>query len=157
MYILYYDGLFFAECRKMYFVNISGKREGPEKYIKNYMKTTNSVWLRLYMRKNERVQHPSRPLTPAWAVLNFQHFKVLESMIRGNFFWLLHGHYTYSCDALISGKKWSLRSINISKIIWKLQTRFDWVCTWGIIEYPSRSQAKVYDVYPVCFFCMLLI
>jgi hypothetical protein len=28
--------------------------------------------------------------------------------------------------------KWSLESINHKKITWRLQTRFDWVCTWGI-------------------------
>jgi hypothetical protein len=48
----------------------------------NYMKIADSVWLSLCMRPNEKVQHPSRPqLAPAWAVLTFQHLKVLESMI----------------------------------------------------------------------------
>jgi hypothetical protein len=31
------------------------------------------------MRDNEYVQHPSRPLVPAWAVLNSQHLIVLAS------------------------------------------------------------------------------
>jgi hypothetical protein len=30
-----------------------------------------SVWLSLYMKDNEYVRHPSRPLAPAWAVLKF--------------------------------------------------------------------------------------
>jgi hypothetical protein len=33
------------------------------------------------MRDNEYVQHPSRPLAPAWAALNSQHLIVLASMI----------------------------------------------------------------------------
>jgi hypothetical protein len=33
------------------------------------------------MRGNEKVQHPLRPQAPALALLYFQHFKVLESII----------------------------------------------------------------------------
>jgi hypothetical protein len=29
---------------------------------------------------------------------------------------------------------WTLGSMKNSKIPWKLQTRFDWVCTWGIMK-----------------------
>jgi hypothetical protein len=35
----------------------------------------------LYMRDNKYVQHPLRPLAPAWAVLNSKHLIVLASMI----------------------------------------------------------------------------
>jgi hypothetical protein len=45
------------------------------------MKIANSVWLNLYMRDYEKVQPFSCPLAPAWEVLNFQHIKVLESII----------------------------------------------------------------------------
>jgi hypothetical protein len=48
----------------------------------NYMKIADSVWLTLYMRDNEQVQHPSRPLALAWYVLKLQTINVLESMIR---------------------------------------------------------------------------
>jgi hypothetical protein len=37
------------------------------------MKIANSVWLRLFMRDNVKVQHLSRPLAPAIAVFNLQH------------------------------------------------------------------------------------
>jgi hypothetical protein len=33
----------------------------------NYKRIAESVWLSLYMRGNKYVQHPSRPLAPAWA------------------------------------------------------------------------------------------
>jgi hypothetical protein len=50
-----------------------------------YKRIVDSVWLSLYMRDNENVQNPSRPLAPTWAVLesglNFQHLIVLASMI----------------------------------------------------------------------------
>jgi hypothetical protein len=45
------------------------------------MKIADSVWLSLCMSDNEKVQHISRPLAPAWAVLNSQHLIVLASMI----------------------------------------------------------------------------
>jgi hypothetical protein len=46
------------------------------------MKIADSVSMSLlYMRDNETVQHHSRPLASMSAVLNFHHFKVLESMI----------------------------------------------------------------------------
>jgi hypothetical protein len=45
------------------------------------MKIAESVWLSLYRRDNEKVQHPSRPLAPAWAVINSQRLKDLDSMI----------------------------------------------------------------------------
>jgi hypothetical protein len=35
----------------------------------NHKRIADSVWLILYMRDNEYVQHPSCPLAPAWAVL----------------------------------------------------------------------------------------
>jgi hypothetical protein len=38
-------------------------------------------WSSLYMGDNENVHHPSRSLAPAWAILNFQHLKVMKSMI----------------------------------------------------------------------------
>jgi hypothetical protein len=31
-------------------------------------------------------------------------------------------------------KEWSIWSIILNKITWKLQTRFDWVCSWGIMK-----------------------
>jgi hypothetical protein len=37
------------------------------------MKIADLVLLSLYMRDNEKVQPPSHPLAPAWAVLNSQH------------------------------------------------------------------------------------
>jgi hypothetical protein len=37
----------------------------------NCMYITNSVWLSMFMRDNKKVQHPSRTLAPALAVLNF--------------------------------------------------------------------------------------
>jgi hypothetical protein len=45
------------------------------------MKIADSVWLNLYMRDNEKVQHPSRPQAPVWVVLSSQHLIVLASMI----------------------------------------------------------------------------
>jgi hypothetical protein len=39
------------------------------------------VWLSLYTRDNEKVQHPLHPLAPAWAVLNSQHLKVLKQFL----------------------------------------------------------------------------
>jgi hypothetical protein len=37
---------------------------------------------------------------------------------------------------------WYLRIVKDNKITWKLQTRFDWVCTWGIM--------KKCSVHPSC-------
>jgi hypothetical protein len=45
------------------------------------MKIVDSFWLGQYIRENEEVQHYSLPLAPAWAVLNFQHLKVIKSLI----------------------------------------------------------------------------
>ena len=45
------------------------------------MKTADSVLLSLFMRDNENVQHPSRPLASAWAVLSSKYMKILESLI----------------------------------------------------------------------------
>jgi hypothetical protein len=39
------------------------------------------------MRDNEYVPHPSRPLAPAWAVLNSQHLIVMASMIPKTLFY----------------------------------------------------------------------
>jgi hypothetical protein len=58
------------------------QNDPPEALITTkYMKIAELVWLSLYMRDNEKVQHPSRPLAPAWAVLNSQHLIVLASIV----------------------------------------------------------------------------
>jgi hypothetical protein len=41
-----------------------------------HKKIVDSVWLSLYRRENEYVQYSSRPLAPAWVVLNSQHLIV---------------------------------------------------------------------------------
>jgi hypothetical protein len=45
----------------------------------NYMEVEDLVWLSLYMKDNEYLQHPSCPLAPAWAALNSQHLIVLAT------------------------------------------------------------------------------
>jgi hypothetical protein len=126
------------------------KQSDPSEALitKNYKRITDSVWLSLYMRDNEYVQHPSRPLAPAWAVLKSQHLMVLASIIpkdqknittlkwsTGQLFTAATQHLT---PADVKHKyletKWSLGSINQYKITSELQTRFDWVCTWGIMN-----------------------
>jgi hypothetical protein len=94
------------------------------------------------------VQHSLRPLAPAWAVLNSQHLIVLASMIpqgqknittlkwnTEQLFTAATKHLTPAVVKFINLEtKWSLGSINHNKITWKLQTRFGWVCTWGIMN-----------------------
>jgi hypothetical protein len=49
---------------------------------KKHKRITDSVWLSLYFGDNEYMQYPSRPLAPAWAVVNSRHLIVLASMIN---------------------------------------------------------------------------
>jgi hypothetical protein len=51
------------------------------KTAKLHKKTADSVWKSLYMRDNEKVQHHSRPRSSGLSCTQFQHLKVLESMI----------------------------------------------------------------------------
>jgi hypothetical protein len=52
-----------------------------DKSQQNYIKKLKSVWLRLFISNNGKVQHSSRHLSPTWVVLHFQHLQMLGSMI----------------------------------------------------------------------------
>jgi hypothetical protein len=69
---------YLTQCKKQSWNKVIPRKH---KSKQNYMKIADSVWLSLYMRDNEIMQHPTRLLAPAWAVFNYQHLIVLASMI----------------------------------------------------------------------------
>jgi hypothetical protein len=54
--------------------------------------------------RDENVHHPSRPLAPAWALLNSQHLKLLDSIIlkeKNNNIEMKYGTIFYGCHTAL--------------------------------------------------------
>jgi hypothetical protein len=98
------------------------------------MDIAGSISLSLYIRDKEKEQHPSHPLAPVWAVLNYQHLKVLDSMISSlkiNFIWIFQDKHI---DKIIGVKSAALKFSDKTKI-WLWATSLVFVISLVITGY----------------------
>jgi hypothetical protein len=108
----------FISRQHYYYVWKSGNKVIPRRHKsqQNHMKIADSVWLSLYTRDNEYVQHPSRPLALASAGINGpkgpEKYINTEVKYGATFYFLLCFIY------MNQNQKWSL--VKITWIVKKL-------------------------------------